>query len=94
MDNEQYLLSKLAEEASEIAQIALKASQFGLNEVYIDETNRKRIFNELNDLLGVVELMNHELEFGFTPDKKRIEDKAIKIHKYRFYSYELGRYED
>lgn len=88
MYNEQYLLNKLAKEASEVAQVALKASNFGLGEVYCYESNRQRIFNELNDLLGVVELMNHELNFGFTPDKKSIEDKAIEINEYRFYLWE------
>ncbi|MEW0941027.1 hypothetical protein [Acinetobacter baumannii] len=32
MSHEQFLLMKLAEEATEVAQIALKTAQFGMNE--------------------------------------------------------------
>ena len=56
MNREQYLLGKLAEEGSEVAQMALKTQQFGLDEVYVDESNRQRLHGELNDLLTIVHL--------------------------------------
>ncbi|WP_321929869.1 hypothetical protein [Burkholderia cenocepacia] len=41
----QYLLVKIAEEAAEVAQIALKTAHFGLNETQPgrDETNAQRL---------------------------------------------------
>lgn len=43
MNREQYLLGKLAEEGSEVAQMALKTQQFGLDDVYIDEKQSSKI---------------------------------------------------
>ena len=92
MSREQYLLIKLAEEASEIAQIALKTSQFGMEEKYhkLDTNNKERIHAELNDLLGVVDLLNGESGFGFTQDSVASCTKAEKINKYYKLSQELG----
>lgn len=90
MTNVQYLLSKLSEEAAEIAQIALKAQQFGLDEVYQVETNKQRIFKELNDLLGIVAMLNEEEDFGFAPDTAAMAAKAEKVKHYRQYAVDLG----
>lgn len=73
LTKEQHLLTKLAEEGSEISQIALKSVQFTLNEIYQDQTvklsNRQRIHDELNDLLGVVRMLNRYHGFGYVlPD--------------------------
>lgn len=94
MNREQYLLNKLAEEASEIAQIALKSAQFGLNEVYIDESNKKRCHNEINDLLGIIRILNVEFNFEYDPDIEQIEKKIEKVNRYYGYSKELGMVKD
>lgn len=99
MNKIQYLLTKIAEEASEISQIALKIQQFGLYEVCpdLDETNVERINKEFNDLLGVVELFNFEVYqiTGRSDELKRdeylIQHKKEKIGKYYNYSVELGQ---
>jgi hypothetical protein len=88
----QYLLTKLAEESSEVAQIALKTQQFGLDEVMPGQelTNFQRCWMELDDLRAVVELLNANHAFGYTPDYEQIEAKKAKIAKYVAYSIHLG----
>lgn len=94
MTREQYLLGKLAEEASEIAQMALKTQQFGLDEVYIEESNRMRLHSELNDLLTIIHLLNEECQLNFHPDVSYADHKIKKIMKYYNYSMSLGRVEN
>lgn len=94
MNRVQYLLTKLAEEASEIAQIALKSQQFGVHEICPDllESNIERINKEFNDLLGVVCMINIELEYeALSPTDDFIENKIRKVEKYYQYSIECGQ---
>lgn len=60
MNYREYLLSKLAEEASEIAQIAIKSQVFGFDSVdprENGENNLEKLEKELLDLLAVVQLL-------------------------------------
>lgn len=93
MNRVQYLLTKLAEEASEISQIALKTQQFGLDEKLPgqDLTNCDRIEMEFNDLLGVIELLNQEFGCNIRQDDVAIKAKGEKINKYYQYSIECGQ---
>jgi hypothetical protein len=52
MNADQYHLGKIAEEAVEVAQRALKAQQFGLGEVQPNQDfdNFERLFDEFHDL--------------------------------------------
>jgi hypothetical protein len=93
----QYHLVKLAEEAAEVAQIALRAAHFGLNEVQLGktETNSLRIYGELNDLNSMVhrlgEVSNGEFFFDIgQPDHVAIAGKLAKIAHYLAYSQSLG----
>lgn len=98
----QYLLTKLAEEASEVAQIALKTQQFGADEICPNQpdTNTERIHKELIDLLAIVGMLNEEFNFGFDHIKvyaflaKKLEEKQNKVDKYYKYSAQLGMVED
>lgn len=92
MNRHQYLLSKLAEEAAEVAQIVLKTQQFGASEVYPqqDLTNAERIHLELDDLYAVVEMLNKEYSFGYSPSRKRIETKKKKVNYYCEFAKSLG----
>ena len=96
MNRQQYLLTKLAEEASEIAQIALKTQQFGIDEKLPgqDLTNRDRIEMEFNDLLGVIKLLNQEFGCKIRIDEDMIAAKAAKINKYFQYSIDCGQIKD
>lgn len=93
MSYEQFLLLKLAEEASEIAQIALKTAQFGMLETIPGgtETNAERVHSELNDLHGIVSLLNEYTSFNYQVNDYSIEAKRLKIFKYLKYSIDLGK---
>lgn len=93
MNKEQLLLGLLAEECAEIAQRASKASRFGLDEVQKgqDKNNRERLHEELNDLMGVVAMLNEQYDFGYNVSLYAVLAKREKIEKYARYSAELGR---
>ena len=86
MRNDQFLFMKLMEEASEIALIASKINQFGLdsnNNGALDLTNKEELFKELNDLIAIVTLLNEECNLGFTTSEKAIKTKKEKVKHYR-----------
>jgi NTP pyrophosphatase (non-canonical NTP hydrolase) len=99
MTRAQYLLTKLAEECVEVAQIALKAQQFGLTErrdtktgeVGVWPTNAERVHLELDDMLAIVNMLNTEFDFGYAPSYHHIADKIDKVNKYWTYSARLGQ---
>lgn len=88
----QYYLTKLAEEACEVSQIALKTQQFGPIEVMSGQplTNFDRVHLELNDLLAVVQVLNDKFNFGFVPDPKLWDKKKEKMERYLELSTTLG----
>lgn len=92
MNQLQHLLMKLAEEGSEVAQIALKTAQFGPAEVLPGQplNNIQRTHLELDDLAGIVEMLNESFAFGYAPNRGRIEAKKAKVRKYLGYSIHLG----
>ena len=91
MTENEYLLYKVAEECSEVAQMASKSAIFGLDETYAlqDHTNAERLMHEYTDLQAVIEMLQAK---GVLPlmDKSRIPEKKIKVLKYMQYSKELG----
>lgn len=92
MNHLQHYLTKLAEEGSEVAQIALKTQQFGPNEVMPGQPldNFERCHLELDDLWAIVEELNDRFCFGYTPNRERIEAKKAKVRKYLNFSINLG----
>lgn len=92
MNRQQYLLNKLAEEATEVAQQALKAAQFGLDEAEPEQrkSNAERCHDEIDDMLGVIEMLNEEFGFNFQSQMDRRMMKKQKVNKYAAYSAELG----
>lgn len=92
MDRLQLLLCKLAEEAAEVSQVALKAQQFGLSEKHADQnaTNSHLIQKELTDLVAVVLMLNDEFEFGFELDEIAMNLKRHRINQYAKRSLALG----
>ncbi len=87
----QFLLIKLAEEAAEVSQIALKTAQFGETESCpgLGLTNVERIYQELNDLNAIIELLQ-DARFSYVPSASAIEAKKQKVEKYLKYSLSLG----
>lgn len=96
MTHEQFLLMKLAEEASEIAQIALKTAQFGMTEKHPDLSlnNKERIHLELNDLLAVVDELNTWSKFEFKENYAAKINKIEKLNTFLNYSIRLGKVEN
>ena len=94
MTNEQYLLGKLAEEAAELAQIAIKAQQFGIDEVFggkkVQLSNRERIEAEFNDVIGVIKMLNIEEDIDIAQDTTAQTAKMNKVDKWRGYAKTLG----
>lgn len=96
----QFLLTKLAEEASEVAQIALKTQQFGAEETCpgMNLTNTQRIHEELIDLLAIVGMLNKEFNFEFELNSEdnfqRMIAKQKKVDKYYLHSQNCGMVED
>ena len=95
MNHLQHYLTKLAEEGSEVAQIALKTQQFGPGEVMPGQplNNFERCHLELDDLWAMVEELNEKFGFGYTPNRERMEAKKAKVRKYLGFSIHLGMVE-
>ena len=97
MTKHQFLLIKLAEEASEVAQIALKAAQFGAEEiqpVQPPRTNAQRIQIELHDLYTVVLELEEAcvLPQWYEVDSAQHRfNKQAKLEHYLKNSRELGQ---
>lgn len=89
MTYEQYLLVQLAEEAAEIGEMASKCIRFGLDEkrADLDQNNRERLIDEINDLIGVVEALNFPGGYLYY---SKVDAKQYKIKKYADYSRKLG----
>lgn len=92
MNKEQYLLECLIEEAAEVVQRCTKALRFGLYEIQLDQklNNLQRLNYELNDLIGVIEILNENgIEININ-NREAIDLKKEKIKKYMDYSKEIG----
>jgi len=101
MTKTQHLLCKIAEEAAEVGQMAMKCQQFGLDEVWEDNpdgpsTNIERLRAELIDLIAV----KHMLAEAFDTSSKAgdmisaVNKKQEKVRRYLKYSQELGMVEE
>lgn len=97
MTHIQYLLGKLAEEASEVTQIALKCQQFGLEEIQEgrppEESNAHRLHAELTDLDSIVDLIEEYTSRGFRTKQEAMRIKQEKVEKYLQKSQQLKQVE-
>jgi hypothetical protein len=93
LTNEQFLLTKLAEECNEVGQRALKQMQFGRDEVQPGQplSNAERLVGEISDLLATVQFLFEIKAIPAVP--RNTEAKRAKIAKYRRLSVELGMVE-
>lgn len=82
MNRTQHLLSKLAEECSEVAQIAIKTALFGMDDVWppFNITNLKRIHAELNDIMAIIDMLNKESGLSYTRDETAILSKKERVN--------------
>lgn len=95
MNETEHLLTCLGEEGCEIAQDVAKALRFGLEDRNVlnptGPTNRERLVVELNDLMGVLEMLE---ERGIIPtpwySRKLILEKKAKVAKFMEYARGTG----
>lgn len=93
MDMEQLLLCKLAEECSEVIKLCMKAQQFGLDNIDPETgtSNKDLLHGEMNDILGVIVLLNNDANFKFEVDSDKTLSKVGKVLLYANMSRELGK---
>jgi len=95
MGPDQYFLSKIAEEANEVAKRALKAQQFGIYEVQQgqDFDNFERLVMEFHDLVTTFDEMicRTARESAILPTNTVRKVRLKKMQKYLKLSQELNQ---
>lgn len=107
MTTQEYLFTCLMEEAAEIILITSKIKRFGLHEIYGGpenpelRSNLERLYSEVTDMAGVVDLMSElkmltfdENRRGMKTPEELIAAKREKLKKYMDYSRQLGIIKD
>lgn len=91
MNRTEILLVQLAEECAEVQQQCCKALRFGLEEIRPsdDETNAQSITRELEDLEGIVHMLQVSKNIAYFK-QENIEAKIKKVEKYLKYSESVG----
>lgn len=94
MDHNQYLLSKLAEECFEAGQRAMKAQQFGFEEVQPGQpfNNLERLADEMHDLIATWTKLCNDVDPGLSrfPTVQKQEAREAKMAKFLELSRDLG----
>lgn len=99
---DQHLLTKLIEECSEIQKRTCKALVFGIDDRDCTRiargekdvpTERERIWDEINDFVGVVEMLCERGMFPAELDRVKVAAKKLKLQKFMQYSREHGELE-
>ena len=97
MNEEQYILGRLAEECAEVGHIALKAQAFGIEfpNPIDGVVNLDKLVEELNDLNGTVDLLREllakrRLVMGDTSDPDATIRKQDKIRRFAKYAVQQG----
>lgn len=95
MNRLQYLLIKLAEECSEVSQMALKCAHHGISNVKPEHTspNSEMLKGELNDVQAIIEMLNREFNLNYYPDPQALLAKTIKVNTFYGYSKANGHVE-
>lgn len=98
MNRQEYLLVCLNEECLEVAKEADKALRFGLDDwspsAPPSETNRKRISQELTDLIAVAQMLKDELYIDEYMIDENLSKKKEKVEYYMLISEKLGILKD
>ena len=85
MNKKEYLLTVLSEECAEVIELCSKIIRFGENNIAPDETstNKERIQAELNDIFGVISLLQDENVLDENAlQGKFVVEKKNKVEKY------------
>jgi NTP pyrophosphatase (non-canonical NTP hydrolase) len=68
----------LQEECSEVIQATSKCFRFGLNGMYLKESNRDRLEQEIGDVLAMIDILDRQGEISWT---RLLEAKHRKFKK-------------
>lgn len=88
----EHLLTHLAEEAAEIVQRVTKISRFGLDEIQVGktQTNRRRLAEEVNQLITVVKLLDMAEILPDIGNQADADEKLDAMGRYGGLSVERG----
>ena len=90
MTEKEHLLICLAEECAEVIYEVTKSLRFGLDDYQPDYApNEERLSDEMNDLMGVVNLLQ-ERGVKIKLDAGKMVKKREKVLKYINYAHEKG----
>lgn len=83
MNRIEHLLIVLSEECAELTKEISKSLRFGLDSKRTKKqlTNRKKISNELGDIISVANMLSDDGIIEF-PSKKQMDSKRKKVEKY------------
>lgn len=94
MNWQQYRLSKVAEEAAEVAKEAMKCQQFGMDSTYLGEPAWNGLRQEFIDLMAVMAMVADPEPRGLiacSPVNQvvanQMEEKADKVCYYAMFAY-------
>lgn len=94
MNRQEYLLVCLNEECLEVAKEVDKALRFGLDDWSpsgpSSETNRKKISQELTDLIAVAQMLKDEMCIDEYMIEENLNRKKDKVEYYMSVSEKLG----
>lgn len=95
MTRTQYLLARVAEEAAEVAQRALKAQAYGINEVQPEQArdNAERLIQEFNELIAVMQMLRVMGAIPHIYDEKAMAAKKEKVEHFMNYARMRGEVE-
>ena len=94
MNTKEYLLVKAMEECNELAQRFSKALAFGVDDDYTGKSANTHIYDELGDLLGVIELLEDEHILTHENVHDRRYAKKAKVREFMEYSRNKGTLKD
>lgn len=93
MNKQEYLVTKLIEEAAEIIQRATKAIDFGFTEVEPtqEHDNEFRLVQEINDFLAVLEMLQESgVSLRGIANPVALAKKKTKVEKFMELSRQQG----
>jgi NTP pyrophosphatase (non-canonical NTP hydrolase) len=92
MNNTQYALIKIAEEASEVAQAATKALRFGLDSAcpVTKITNADKLIDEMGDLCIAVASLEEATGIQVKISEEDWDKKVARLNKFKSISKDLG----
>jgi hypothetical protein len=72
----------MQEECGEVAQVISKIFRFGLDEAYANRTNRRRLEEEIGDLLCMIEILEEQELIDMRLVQEAKSAKRVKLEKW------------